>query len=83
MFGTVMNEVGCKEFFLGVNRIVTEPPLWSFVIELQIIPCKWLTQHLDMGHLISSLTMIIVIVITIVMIMVAHLLDCELLEDRD
>ena len=36
-----------------------------------------------MGHLISSLTMIIVIVITIVMIMVAHLLDCELLEDRD
>lgn len=36
-----------------------------------------------MGHLISSLTMIIVIVITIVMIMIAHLLDCELLEDRD
>ena len=36
-----------------------------------------------MGHLILSLTMIIVIVITIDMIMVAHLLDCELLEDRD
>lgn len=36
-----------------------------------------------MGHLISFLTVIIVIVITIVMIMIAHLLDCELLEDRD
>lgn len=35
-----------------------------------------------MGHLISALTMIIVIVITIVVIMIAHSLDCELLEDR-
>ena len=36
-----------------------------------------------MGHLILALTMIIVIVITIAVIVIAHSLDCELLEDRD